>query len=172
MLQPIRAFLLFSAVCMCLVGTGCSKSKTKALTFPIGEKVQVGKLSYQVLEANWQAEVPGLKQTPKNRILQIHVAITNSAPEEIAMPMLRVIDAAGNEIGEITEVDNHPKWLGMIRRVQPALTEEGIVFFDVPVGSYKLEVVDNSIADNEQVAFIEIPANLAPPPSMPAAKGV
>jgi hypothetical protein len=43
-----------------------------------------------------------------------------------------------------------------------------MIYFDVPVGTYKLEVVDNSMADSEQTAFIEIPASLAPPPSLPA----
>jgi hypothetical protein len=101
-------------------------------------------------------------------VLQIHVTVTNTGAEEIAVPMLRLHDAAGNEVSEIMEVEGNTRWLGMIRRMQPALTEDGMIYFDVPVGSYKLEVVDNSMADNEQIAFIEIPASLAPPPSLPA----
>ncbi len=167
--MSLRAFMLISISAFLLTSAGCS-SKTKALTLPIGEKVQVGKLSYQVIDANWQAEVAGLKQPPKNRVLQIHITVTNSGAEEISIPMLRLHDAAGNEISEIMEMEGNTRWMGMIRRMQPALTEDGMIYFDVPVGTYKLEVVDNSMADNEQIAFIEIPATLAPPPSLPADK--
>ena len=165
--MSVRAFMLCTVSALLLSSAGCS-SKTKALTLPIGEKVQVGKLSYQVIDASWQPEVAGLKQPPKNRVLQIHVTVTNTGAEEIAVPMLRLHDAAGNEVSEIMEVEGNTRWLGMIRRMQPALTEDGMIYFDVPVGTYKLEVVDNSMADNEQIAFIEIPASLAPPPSLPA----
>ena len=168
MQMSIRALLLLVATLLSLVLPGCSASKTKALSFPIGEKVQVGKLSYQVVDASWQPEVAGVKQAPKNRILQIHFTVTNSASEEIAIPMLHLIDSAGNEINEITEIEGNPRWMGMIRRMQPALTEEGTIYFDVPVGSYRFEVVDNSLADSEQIAFIEIPAGLAPPPTIPS----
>lgn len=169
MQMSFRARLLFTISAIVLLTAGCS-SKTKALTLPIGEKVQVGKLSYQAIDANWQPEVPGMRQPPKNRVLQIHISVTNSGAEEISVPMLRLHDAAGNEISEIMELEGNTRWLGMIRRMQPALTEDGLIYFDVPVGTYKLEVVDNSLADNEQTAFIEIPASLAPPPTLPGDK--
>lgn len=167
--MSLRAFLFFCLTAVLALVTGCG-SKTKALTLPIGEKVQVGKLSYQVIDASWHPEVAGLKQPPKNRVLQIHLTVTNTGAEEISVPMLHLLDASGNEISEIIEIENSSRWLGMIRRMQPALTEDGMVYFDVPVGTYKLEVVDNSMADNEQIAFIEIPATLAPPPSLPGDK--
>ncbi|MBI2685718.1 MAG: DUF4352 domain-containing protein [Acidobacteria bacterium] len=151
---------------------GCA-SKTQAPTFPIGQRVQVGKLFYQVVEAQWKAELNGYKQTPKDRILQIHFTVTNSGAEEVSIPTLRLIDANGNEKSEIVDIEGNEKWMGTIRRLQPALTEEGLVFFDVPIGAYKLEVVDNSVAENEKVALIEIPASLAPPPPPPGgAKGL
>jgi hypothetical protein len=149
---------------------GCS-SKPRALTFAIGEKVQVGKLVYQVIEAQWVLDVEGAKQSPKNRILQLRVTITNSGGTEAALPYLRLIDAAGNEIVEFSEIEGNSRWLGMLRRLQPALTEEGLIYFDVPVSAYKLEVVDNSDADAEQVAYVQIPASLAPPPVAPGPAG-
>ena len=162
---------------LCAIGailvfpSSCSSGKTKALTFPIGQKVQVGKLFYQVIEAQWMAEVQGAKQPPKNRILQLHITVTNSGSQEASLPFLHLIDAAGTEILELSELEGNPAWLGVLRRMQPALTEEGSVYFDVPVGASKLEVVDNSNADDEKFAYIEIPASLAPPPQPPGSNG-
>jgi hypothetical protein len=129
----------------------------------MGERIQVGKLVYNVTEAEWKGEVEGAKQLPKDRFLQLRVSVTNSGGAEVALPMLRLIDAKGAEIPEFTEIESNTRWMGVIRRLQPALTETGFLFFDVPVGAYKLEVVDNSNPDDERVAHVEIPASLAPP---------
>ncbi|MBL8239014.1 MAG: DUF4352 domain-containing protein [Bryobacterales bacterium] len=147
-------------------------SKPAAVTIAIGEKVQVGRLVYQVIDAQWLAELEGAKQPVKNRVLQLRVTITNGGGSEAAIPFLRLVDKAGQEIMEIAEIEGNNRWLGMLRRLQPALTEEGSIFFDVPVGAYKLEVVDNSDADNERIAYVEIPASLAPPPVTTGPGGV
>jgi len=168
-----RAGFLFAAMCAGLMFlSSCNSAKPPVMTFPIGQKVQVGKLFYQVIEAEWKAEVLGSKQPPKNRILHLRLSVTNSGAQEATLPLLRLIDATGNEIPEVSELDGNPRWLGMLRRMQPALTEDGFVYFDVPVGAYKLEVIDNSNADDEKVAYIEIPASLAPPPPAPGSPGV
>jgi len=160
-----RATFFLCAVGVILASqSSCSAGRPQALTFPIGQKVQVGKLFYQVIEAQWLAELQGAKQPPKNRILQLKLTVTNSGAQEASVPFLRLIDAAGKEIVELSDLEGNPAWLGVLRRMQPALTEEGTVYFDVPVGAYKLEVVDNSNADDEKTAYIEIPASLAPPP--------
>ncbi len=160
------SFLLALALAL----PGCS-SKSAVLAFPMGQRVQVGKLHYQVLEAEWQTEVQGAKQPPKNRILRLRMTVTNSGGQETSMPLLHLIDAAGNEIMEIAELEGNSSWLGALRRLQPAITEEGSIYFDVPVGAYKLVVVDQTIPDDEKTALIEIPASLAPP-TVPASPGV
>jgi len=171
MLSNKSAFGLFLVATLCVVSPSCG-TKSQALVFPIGEKVQVGKLHYQVVDAQWKAEASGMKEPPKNRVLQVHFTVTNSAGGEVSIPLLRLIDADGKEIAEIAEIEGNPKWMGLIRRLQPAITEEGLIYFDVPVGSYKLEVVDNSEGEDEKVALIEIPASLAPPPAAPGSGGI
>lgn len=143
--------------------SGCT-SKSAVLAFPMGQRVQVGKLHYQVLEAEWLTEVQGAKQAPKNRVLRLRLTVTNSGGQETSMPLLHVLDASGNEIMEISDLDGNSSWLGALRRLQPAITEEGSIYFDVPVGAYKLVVVDQTIPDEEKTALIEIPASLTPPP--------
>jgi hypothetical protein len=157
-----RAFFFLSLGALAAL-IGCSGSKPKVASFPIGQKVQVGKLSYQVLEASWVSEVQGAKNPPKNRVLQLRLAVTNSGGQEATIPLLKLIGANGNETLEIAEIEENSQWMGALRRLQPAIPEEGYIYFDVPVGAYRLEVVDNSNVDDEKQAHIEIPASLAPP---------
>jgi hypothetical protein len=164
--------MLSGAAAILMVQTGCASTRTQVLSFPIGQKVQVGILFYQVLEAAWMTEVEGAKHPPKNRILGLHMTVTNSGANEAALPFLRLIDARGKELMELSEIEGNPHWLGALRRMKPALTEEGFVYFDVPIGAYKLEVVDNSNPEDERVAYIEIPASLAPPAQAPGANGI
>lgn len=152
--------------------TACSPGKPRALTFPIGQKVQVGKLFYQVVDAQWGADAPGAKQPAKNRVLQLHFTVTNSSHDEASIPFLRLIDANGNEVMELADIEGNSKWMGTVRRLRPSITEEGFIYFDVPIGAYKFEVVDNTVADDEKVAYIEIPASLAPPPPTPGPTGL
>ena len=79
------------------------------------------------------------------------------------LPHTRLIKPDGTEIAEVTEIDGFPQWLGLLRKVEPASTEQGYVVFDVPVGAYKLQVSSGGDPENEQLAQIEIPANLAYP---------
>lgn len=147
--------------------SGCSSGKPQAISFPLGEKVTVGKLVYQVIEAKWLPEAEGAKEPPRNRILQLQVTITNGGGQEAAVPFLHLLDSKGNEIVELSDIENNSRWLGALRRLQPTITEEGTIYFDVPVGGYKLEVIDNTDAENEQTALIDIPASLSPPPVTP-----
>jgi hypothetical protein len=167
MLLPRRALPLSVTGAILVLLAACGSSKPELRTFPIGQKVQAGKLSYQVIDAQWAGEVPGAKTPPKNRILQLQILVTNSGAQEISMPFLRLLDGAGNEIPEVGEIEANPRWLGMIRRLQPSITEDGAIYFDVPVGAYKLEVIDPTDAENEHAALIEIPASLAPPAAGP-----
>lgn len=144
--------------------TGCGEKGTVISSFPMGQKVQVGKIVYSVLEAEWRSDVPGGKQPPKNRVLQLTMAITNSSSQETAIPTLRLISAKSEEFAEFIEIEGNMSWLGLLRRLQPSLTETAAIYFDVPIGAYKLEVVDHSDAENEKTAYIDIPASLAPPP--------
>lgn len=167
-----RTLIALGVSLFCAALPSCSRGKPEILSFPIGQKVQVGKLFYQVVDAQWAPELVGAKQPPKNRILQLHLMVTNSGAEDVSVPTLRLLNSAGTEIGEVTEIEGNTRWMGMIRRLQPSLTEEGFVYFDVPVGAYRLEVIDNSVADDERTAFIEIPASLAPPPALPGTGGM
>jgi len=165
-------FIYFCATAAILSQISCTKERSRVESYPIGQKVQVGKMFYQVIEAQWIPELKGAKQPIKNRILQLQLTVTNSGAEPASLPFLRLIDGKGNEIIEVSELESNPRWLGAFRRMEPALTEEGLVYFDVPVAAYKLEVIDNTNAEDEKTAYIEIPASLAPPPVAPGSPGM
>lgn len=157
--------LAFAVLTSALIAlNGCGEKTAPISSFPMGQKVQVGKIVYSVLEAEWRTDVPGGKQTPKNRILQLTMAVTNSSSQEMSIPTLRLINAKSEEHPEFTEIEGNMNWLGLLRRLQPSLTETAAIYFDVPIGAYKLEVVDHSNAEDEKTAYIDIPASLAPPP--------
>lgn len=144
--------------------TDCGEKRAVVSSFAMGQKVQVGKIVYSVLEAEWRADVPGGKQQPKNRILQLTMAVTNSSSQDMSIPTLRLINSKSQEFPEYIEIEGNMSWMGLLRRLQPSLTESAVIYFDVPVGAYKLEVVDHSDPDNEKTSHIDIPASLAPPP--------
>lgn len=171
--ESLKLRLWGVALCAGLaMGAGsCASPKPKAAVYSIGQRATVGRMSYLVVDAAWRQDMPGGRQPVKNRILQLHMMITSGAGAEATVPMLRLVDGAGNEISELAEIESDPKWLGMIRRLQPALTEEGNIYFDVPVGAYRLEVVDNTEPDVEKIAYVEIPASLAPPGPSPEVTG-
>lgn len=143
---------------------GCSGSKAvDARLYHMGERVQVGPLIYNVLETEWRDEMA--QKTPVNRFLIVHLTITNSGSRDATPPLFTLIHASGSEHPEFSEVAGIKDWLGLLRRVEPAGTEDGRIVFDVPSGAYKLRVSDGGEPGNENTALIDIPLQLIEPPS-------
>jgi hypothetical protein len=135
--------------------------------YRMGERVQVGPFIYNVLDAQWKTELGDGKQvqTPKNRFLIIQLTITNSGGTETYAPPLKLEDARGNTFGEAPSGEGVPNWLGLLRRLAPAQTEQGRVLFDVPAGAYRLRLADDSDDPaREKSALVEIPLRLEPEP--------
>lgn len=145
----------------------CGKEvSTDSFVYKMGEKVPVGTMIYTVIETEWRTELAGgdgLPQTPKNRFLLVKLSMTNSGGAQAAIPMLTLEDAKKEPVMEVGEVKNLPGWLGMVRLVNPAQTEEGMIVFDVPTGSYKLRVTDGKEAGSETTRLIDIPLSLNEP---------
>jgi len=129
----------------------------------MGTGVQVGPLTYNVLETNWQSQLgtgPAAK-IPKNRFLLIKLTATNGAGQTMTIPEMVLFSASGQAYQEVTEgVALIPKALGVLRNLAAVQTEEGIVVFDVPLGAYKLQVQDGGEIGAEKKALIDIPLHL------------
>jgi hypothetical protein len=175
--SPWLCTVLFCAVAgLAILLAGCGSSGSKALkTVKMGERVQVGPLIYTVLEAEWKSAIgdpPDVKY-PRHKFLVIRLTVTNSGAAESSIPHTTLVDAQGNSYSEGVEGQHIPEWLPVLRRVKPAETEQGRVYFDAPPGAQSLRVADDADPGQEQFALVEIPLHLEPEesPNLPSVPG-
>lgn len=156
------------AVAIGVVMTCCSpKSNVASKIFRMGEQVRVGSVVYTVYETEWKPQLgdgPSAK-IPTNRFLILRLSVTNGGAQNFDIPQLALLDGTGKAYPELTDAPGVTKWLGIIRSVQPAQTEDGRVVFDVPTGSYRLKVSNDPNPASETAALIEIPLDFQPVPS-------
>lgn len=160
-------FALAAAVtCGALVATGCSCGKADVDpafigTFHMGQRVQVGPIIYTVLESEWRTALSEGGRAPKNRFLVLRVSITNSGSEAIAVPEFELMAENGTRYQEVTEnVEGLANWLGMLRKVEPSATQQGAIVYDVPLGPYKLILLEGGDVEKERYAHVDIPVQL------------
>ena len=163
MISP-RLLSILSVAALVVAATSCSENSAmkKMVPYRMGDRATTGAVTYVGLTADYRQDLPGAKDALKNRYLVISLSITNVGGTEIMLPHTRLIKPDGTEIPELTDIEGFPQWLGLLRKISPASSEQGYVVFDVPVGAYKLQVSDGGDPEKEQLAQIEIPANLAP----------
>jgi Domain of unknown function (DUF4352) len=158
LLQPAAVSLLLFA----LIGVACSDTRNASFigTFRMGEKVQVGSLTYQVLEASWRNELGPGGRSPKDRFLFVRLTVSNASGESMVVPAM-TLEGAGQTYPEATEgMDKVHDWLGLIRDVGGSETDQGWVVFDAPIAAYKLVVSEPGVPDEQNHAHVEIPVNL------------
>jgi hypothetical protein len=144
---------------------GCSRNRRPETVYRMGEPVTVGKLTYTVLETEWQTEMgEGLEQrVPQHRFLLIRLSITNESRESsAAVPLLVLEDQTGRSHREVTEARGVASWLGLLRLIQPGATLRGTIVFDVPPADYRLRVVSGGDLETESTALVGIPFTIAP----------
>lgn len=148
-------FLIFLAAC------GKNTYDTKSV-FRMGEKMQVGPFIYNVLEAKWVPQLGEMfnQRVPEQRFLLVHLTVTNSGGQEAAIPLLTIEDRQGNSFGEVQNGQGVDRWLGLLRNVGPAQTEEGWILFDAAPNSYSLRCTGGGDLENEQSLLIELPYNM------------
>ena len=172
---------LLSLAVISIETTGCSRSsKNQPVLYAAGDKATVGSLIYSVTDTEVAQELgddPNNSRTPQNRFFLVKVAISNSGSDAQPIPALTLVDDAGQNYTELADGTNVPNWLGVIRKVEPAQTEQGVVVFDAPTKHYRLRL--NDALDEKEIA-IDVPLNfvhervedLVPasnPPAEPAA---
>jgi hypothetical protein len=126
----------------------------------MGERVDLGGVVYTVLEAAWRSSIgEGLgAMVPKDRFLVLRISVTNGLGAQISVPFL-TLEGRQEPVMEVQDVKNLPRWMGVIRMVSPAQTEDGLIVFDVPPAAYKLRV--SAIKDDEDITrLVEIPLTL------------
>lgn len=156
----LHAICLLSAAM--LAGCGDKSAPQSKLTYRMGDRMQIGPLVYNVLEAQWKPQLGDMISTriPQNRFLLLRMTITNSGGKDVSVPLLTLEDAKGNSYQELADGNGVDNWLGMLRTVKPAQTEEGWILFDVQTGSYNLRVSDGGETGSEQTLLIAIPLSM------------
>jgi hypothetical protein len=155
-----------------LVFGGCSStpSKPPMSTYLLGEKVQLGRLSYTAFETQWLThlgEGPA-PRVPENRFFLVRMAVTNSGSQDVSVPPLVIQNDKGKTYDELSNGEGVPQWIGYLRTVKPANTLQGNVVFDAPAGHYKLKLADES---NSVFGLVDIPLSFgAETPELPGAE--
>lgn len=153
---------------------GCGERKTEETAYRMGEPVTVGPLTYTVLETEWRTELgEGIEQRiPQHRFLVLRLSIANASKEPAAVPLLSLEDHAGKTHMELSEVPAVPRWLGLLRLVDPGASMHGAIVFDVPPAEYRLRVASGGDLETERTALIQIPLSFDAPASfeLPAPK--
>lgn len=128
----------------------------------MGERMQVGPLIYNILETKWVAQMGDMlhQRVPKQRFLLIKVSVTNSGGKETSVPFLTLENSKGESFPEEQSGEGVDNWLGFLRNIQPAQTEEGWILFDVLPNSYSLRVAAETPDGDEQTLLISIPFNI------------
>jgi len=152
---------IFLISCVALVVGGCS-SKKEAVVYPAGEKAAVGPLVYSVID--WEVlphlgDDPASIRTPQNRFFILRVSVSNSNTGDVPIPDLTLVDDSGQQYAELADGTNVPNWLGVVRKVAGAQTEQGTIVFDAPARHYRLRLTDET---DEREVSIDVPLNFYP----------
>jgi hypothetical protein len=137
-----------------VVAPGCSRKK-EVRTVGMGEKAEIGPLSYHAMETRWPMTLEG--RTPKERFFIVNISVLNSGGTEVNIPAFEIVDDDGNSYPELADGTGVEQWLGITRRLSVANTDHGNIVFDAPPKHYRLRVAD----ENDNFMYIDIPLNLS-----------
>lgn len=162
-----RRELLKSLPLAALVASvSCRDKRTATKSFRMGERVTVGNLVYSVAHSTWQTHLGegGGQRVPENRFVTVEVTVSNSGSQEVAVPLLTLVDANGKAYLESENGEGVSNWMGLLRIVKPVQALNGNLLFDVPRASYKLQLTDGAEPDEEKTAFVDIPLEMEADP--------
>lgn len=159
---PLRLAAASLLILCAMVVTGCDKAKDASFigTFRMGERVQIGSIVYQILEADWRSELGEGGRNPRDRYLFLKVSIVNGSGSTVSVPGF-TLEGGGKTYGEVTEqMEKVSDWLGLFRNIAASQTQQGWVVFDAPMAAYKLVVTDGGDIASEKFAHVDIPVHL------------
>ncbi len=159
----LRPSFYWNVLAATILLSSCGRNTAQSrAAFRMGEQMQVGSLIYNVLETKWVSQLGDLlrQRVPKQRFLLIRVSITNSGGKEASVPFLSLEDTKGQSYPEEQSGEGVDEWMGFLRTIQPAQTENGWLVFDVAPGSYNLRVSGETSSGDEQSLLIHIPLSV------------
>jgi hypothetical protein len=153
--------LLLPAAVLLINGCG-SKQNSLRIDYPMGERVTLGPLTYNVIETAWRSQLGSdfKLRIPQQRFLMITISVTNGGGHEVSVPLLNLENQNSQTFLESNSGDGVDNWFGLLRTLSPAQTQQGRIVFDVPLSSYKLRVTDAGDSGSEKYAWIQIPLHM------------
>lgn len=152
------SIFLFAALSFITTGCSASSSAKKGSTiYSAGEKAVVGPLTYSVTDTEMTQTLGDDLATARNaqeRFYLVKVTVSNSSSSDQPIPAMTLVDDQGHSIAELADGTNVPNWLGVVRKVGPAQTEQGVVLFDAPTKHYRLRL--NDPFDDKEIS-IDVP---------------
>jgi hypothetical protein len=133
-------------------------------TFEMGEKIELGPFTYNVVEASWATQLgEGFQlRAPKDRFLILTISARNGTNKEASFPMLTLEGSNGKTYQELSDGSGVSDWLGILRTVTPEQNMQGRIVFDVPLSSFRLRLPDGGETGYEKYAFVNIPLRIDP----------
>lgn len=141
-----------------LAAAGCSSlQKPSNMLYAAGDKAVVGPLVYSVVDTQTTQQLgddPKNPRTAQDRFYLVNVSITNSSSDDQAIPTMTLVDDTGHSYTELSDGTGVTNWLGVVRKVAPTQTNQGVVVFDAPAKHYRLRVNDPT---EEREIAIDVP---------------
>ena len=159
-----------------LAGCG-SRGNPVTIDYPMGERVTVGPLTYNVVETAWRSQLGDAFKIriPDQRFLMVTISVTNGGGREVSVPLLTLQNQNGQSFSELSNGEEVDNWFGLLRDLKPAETQQGRILFDVGLSSYRLRVTDGGEPGTEKFAWVAIPLRMdadagvtSPVPSSPS----
>ena len=122
----------------------------------MGQKVEVGRLSYTVFETQWLTHIgdPATGRIPQNRFFLVRFSATNGGSNEVMVGNPTITDDKGSVYDEVSNGEGVPQWAGYLRQLRSGDTVQGNIVFDAPPGHYKLKLADET---GTRFALIDLP---------------
>ena len=160
-MRPLRFLLLLTAVAAVaslLSSCGDSTEKFPVRTYNMGERITLGHIVYVVYETQWLTHIGdgADARVPQNRFFLVRLSAVNGYGSDVIVPNFSLEDDNGNTYPEISSGEGVPQYIGYLRSVKPAQSQQGNALFDAPPRHYKLKITDE---ENEKTAFVDIPLN-------------
>ena len=143
-----------------LAAAGCSSTqKPSNILYAAGDKAVMGPLVYSITDtetAQLLGDDPKNQRNAQERFYMIRLSITNSSSDDQSIPTMTLVDDTGHNYTELSDGTGVANWLGVVRKVKPTETAQGVVVFDAPAKHYRLRL--NDPLDEREIA-IDVPLN-------------
>jgi hypothetical protein len=125
-------------------------------TYPMGDKVQLGNLTYSVIETAYLTQIGDgpAPRIPQNRFFLVKITVSNGGSDTANVSAFQVEGDNGKVYLELHDGEGVPEWIGYLRAVKPAESAQGNALFDAPPAHYRIRVKDEN---GDHAALIDIP---------------